>query len=78
MTEALDLCDGPKTCSEILGSTDAGDSAVLLYTLDYLKCLSYSETPVKTSVPPPFPLRERMRDACGRESRKSSRISGEN
>ena len=39
--ELLDLIDGTRTCSDIAGAIDADDAAVVLYTLDYLKMLSY-------------------------------------
>ncbi len=57
--ELFDLLDGLKTCRQILALSDRDDAAALLYTLDYLKLLSYSETPAKTDVAPPFPVRER-------------------
>lgn len=77
VTEALELCDGTRSCSELLGSTDAEDSAVLLYTLEYLKGLTFSETPVKTSVPAPFPLRERMAMPAAESTEKFEDLRGE-
>jgi DNA-binding response OmpR family regulator/tetratricopeptide (TPR) repeat protein len=57
--EVLELCDGSRTCSEILASADAEEAAILLYTLHYLKALTFSETRGE-ALPPPFPLRERV------------------
>ena len=57
--ELLDLIDGTRTCSDIAAAIDADDAAVALYTLDYLKMLSYSKTPVSGAAPPPFPIRKR-------------------
>ena len=56
--ELLDLLDGTRTCSTIVSSIAADDAAVVLYTLDYLKMLTYSTVPVKTAVLPPFPVRK--------------------
>jgi CheY-like chemotaxis protein/curved DNA-binding protein CbpA len=57
--ELFDLIDGTRTCSDIAGSIDAGNAAVVLYTLDYLKMISFSEAPVPATVLPPFPVRKR-------------------
>jgi CheY-like chemotaxis protein/curved DNA-binding protein CbpA len=57
--ELLDLIDGARTCSDIAAAIDADDASVALYTLDYLKMLSYSKTPVPGTAPPPFPIRKR-------------------
>jgi len=76
-TEALDLCTGVKTCSEILGAVDAEAAAVLLYTLDYLKALSFSETPVTTVALPPFPLRERAIKQAIKDAEKFEDFRGE-
>jgi curved DNA-binding protein CbpA len=67
----LDLVDGRRTCSDIVNSTEADDAAVMLYTLDYLKALSYGETPVTSEAPPPFPLRERAVPQQAKEEQES-------
>jgi len=56
--ELLDLIDGTRTCFDISSVMDSDESAVLLYTLDYLKMLSYSESP-PAAILPPFPIRQR-------------------
>ncbi len=55
----LDLIDGRRKLGDIVAEAESDDAAVMLYTLDYLKALAYSETPATSEVPPPFPLRER-------------------
>jgi tetratricopeptide (TPR) repeat protein len=57
--ELLDLVDGTRTCTGIAGAIDTDDAAVVLYTLDYLKMLSYSAAPVATAAQPTFPIRKR-------------------
>jgi CheY-like chemotaxis protein/tetratricopeptide (TPR) repeat protein len=57
--ELLDLIDGTRTCSGIAAAIDTDDAAVALYTLDYLKMLSYGKAPVQATVQPPFPVRKR-------------------
>ncbi len=57
--ELLDLIDGTRTCSDIAGSVDTDDATIVLYTLDYLKMLSCTETPVVAAVQPTFPIRKR-------------------
>jgi len=57
--ELLDLIDGTRTSFDIASVMDSDESAVVLYTLDYLKMLSYSEFPVPAAIVPPFPVRQR-------------------
>ncbi len=57
--ELLDLIDGTRTCTAIAGSIDTDDAAIALYTLDYLKMLSYSTAPAASTAMPPFPVRKR-------------------
>ncbi|MDA8100358.1 MAG: response regulator [Nitrospiraceae bacterium] len=55
--ELFDILDGSKTCSEIMGIFETDESATVLYTLDYLRVLAYSPTPL-SAVAPPFPVRK--------------------
>jgi CheY-like chemotaxis protein/curved DNA-binding protein CbpA len=66
--EVLDLVNGVSTCSGIVSAFDSDDTAILLYTLDYLKAVSYSSTPKRSSAEPPFPLRERKPKKPKREA----------
>ena len=58
-TEMFDLVDGVTTISGIVTAFDTDDTAIVLYTLDYLKLLSYHTAPKRSDIAPPFPLRER-------------------
>ncbi len=77
LSEALDLCDGQKTCAEILGCVDAEEGAILLYTLHYLKALLFSDTRPDTAVQPPFPLRERALKRVTKDSERFEDLRGE-
>jgi len=57
--ELLDLIDGTRTCADIAGSFGSEEGTAVLYTLDYLKMLSYTEAPLSTAILPPFPIRKR-------------------
>ncbi len=57
--EVLDQIDGSRTVAEIAVISDAEDTAVILYTLDYLKLVSFAESPVSLPVQPAFPVRKR-------------------
>ena len=72
----LDLIDGRKSCSDIVNSAEADDGAVMLYTLDYLKAFSYSETAVSVELPPPFPLRERAMIQPAKEQESFEDLGG--
>jgi curved DNA-binding protein CbpA len=75
--ELLDRLDGLKTCSEIVNSIDIDDAAVILYTLDYLRVLSYGTTPKKSDVAPPFPIRERGKKLPNTEVETFEDLGGE-
>jgi DNA-binding response OmpR family regulator/tetratricopeptide (TPR) repeat protein len=75
--ETLDLCDGRKTCSEILGSVDAEEAAILLYTLYYLKALTFSDTRPDAALPPPFPVREPAKRQAVKETELFEDLRGE-
>src|SRR5512139_2254717 len=57
-TELFELINGLSTCSGISSVLDSEDTAVLLYTLDYLQAVSYGPTPQRSSLAPAFPLRK--------------------
>jgi len=58
-TEMFDLVNGVTTLSGIVTAFDTDDTAIVLYTLDHLKLLSYHTAPKRSDIAPPFPLRER-------------------
>jgi CheY-like chemotaxis protein/curved DNA-binding protein CbpA len=66
-TELFELINGMSTCSRIVTSFDSDETAVVLYTLDYLKLLAYQATPKQSEVAPPFPVRERRPKKQARE-----------
>jgi tetratricopeptide (TPR) repeat protein len=72
----LDQIDGRKTCYDLISTGEPDKAAVLLYTLDYLKGLSYSEAPAGSEVPPPFPLRERTAKQAAREQETFEDLGG--
>ncbi len=55
-----EMLDGSKTASEVIDAIDAEDEKALaaLYTLNYLKMISFTEAPQKEAPAPPFPVRE--------------------
>lgn len=55
----FDLVNGVTTVSGIVSASDTDDTAIVLYTLDYLKLLSYHAEPKWSDIVPPFPLRVR-------------------
>lgn len=75
--EVLDLINGSMTCSEIVNAMVSDDAAVLLFTLDYLRTLAYSETPSSAESVPPFPLRERAAAAPVEEAEVFEDLGGE-
>ena len=60
-TEMFDLINGVTTCSGIVSSFDTDETAVVLYTLDFLKLLTYHPEPKRSDLAPPFPIRERKK-----------------
>jgi len=76
-TELFDLINSLSTCSGIVSAFDTGDAAVVLYTLDYLKLLSYSTAPTRSELAPPFPIRERMQRPREREAETFEDLGGE-
>ena len=75
--ELLERIDGLKTCFEIMDSLDPDDAAALLYTLDHLRLLSYSATPKKSGISPPFPVREKSPKLLTGEAEKFEDLGGE-
>jgi CheY-like chemotaxis protein/curved DNA-binding protein CbpA len=73
----FDLINGEWTCSGIVSTFDTDDAAVVLYTLDYLKLLSYSTTPKRSDLTPPFPMRERKQRQLEREAETFEDLGGE-
>ncbi len=67
-TELFDRINGATTCSGIVSVLDSEDAALVLYTLDYLKALSYSMMPKRSGAVPPFPVRERKRQTAETET----------
>ncbi len=57
--ELFDLIDGLRTCNDVVGALDTDEATAVLYTLDFLKVLSYDKTPMRSDLEPPYPLRER-------------------
>jgi DNA-binding response OmpR family regulator/tetratricopeptide (TPR) repeat protein len=76
-TGLFDLINGASTCSGIVSSFDSDETAVVLYTLDYLKLLAYHPTPKRSEVAPPFPVRERRPKQPAREAETFEDIGSE-
>jgi len=76
-TELFDLINGESTCSGIVSSFDTDDTAIVLYTLDYLKLLTYQPTPKLSDLAPPFPIRERKLLQPKREAETFEDLGGE-
>ncbi len=60
----LDLIDGSRTCAEIVNAVESEDAPLVLYTLDYLRTLSYDTAPTQQQATPPYPVRERTLPAA--------------
>jgi curved DNA-binding protein CbpA len=75
--ELFDLINGVTTCSGIVSVFDSHDAAVVLYTLDYLKVLSYSPAPKRSTTMPPFPVRERKARQSKKEAEAFEDLGGE-
>jgi curved DNA-binding protein CbpA len=73
----FDLINGELTCSGIISTFDTDDVAIVLYTLDYLKLLSYSTTPQRSNLAPPFPIRERKQRQLERDAETFEDLGGE-
>jgi curved DNA-binding protein CbpA len=73
----FDLINGELTCSGIVSTFDTDDAAVVLYTLDYLKLLSFSTEPKRSDIAPPFPIRERKLRQPERETETFEDLGGE-
>lgn len=76
-TELFDLINGLSTCSDIVSNFDTDDTAVVLYTLDYLNLLSFSAMPKQSDLAPPFPLRERKQRQPERQTETFEDLGGE-
>ncbi|MEK6744191.1 MAG: response regulator [Nitrospirota bacterium] len=76
-TELFDLINSLSTCSGIISAFDTDDAAVVLYTLDYLRLLSYSTEPKRSDLAPPFPIRERKQRQPEREAETFEDLGGE-
>ena len=59
LIEIFDLINGVSTCSGVVSAFDSDDAGIALYTLDYLKVLSYDKAPHRSAATPAFPVRER-------------------
>ncbi len=75
--DLFDRIDGSKTCADLVTSTDADDAAVILFTLDYLGALSYSDRPERAGLPAPFPVRERTARPAITEQETFEDLGGE-
>ena len=73
----FDLINGVSTCSGVISSFDTVDAAVVLYTLDYLRLLSYDTEPKRSDLAPPFPIRERKQRQPEREAETFEDLGGE-
>ena len=76
-SDLFDLINGVSTCSGIVSSFDTIDAAVVLYTLDYLRLLSYDTEPKRSDLTPPFPIRERKQRRPEREAETFEDLGGE-
>jgi DNA-binding response OmpR family regulator/tetratricopeptide (TPR) repeat protein len=76
-TGLFDLVNGMMTVSGIVTAFDADDAAIVLYTLDYLKLLSYHPEPKRSKMAPPFPVRERQAKQPEKQAETFEDISSE-
>ncbi|MHB8845883.1 MAG: response regulator [Nitrospirota bacterium] len=75
--DMFDLINGVSTCSGIVSSFDSDETAVVLYTLDFLKLLTYQPNPQRSELAPPFPVRERRPKQQAREAETFEDIGSE-
>jgi len=73
----FELINGKTTCSGIVSSFDTDDAAVVLYTLDFMKLLTFSPAPNHSDIAPPFPIRERKKKQPEREAEIFEDLGGE-
>ena len=76
VAEVLDVIDGARTCRNIIGSLDENEAGLILYTLDYLNLVIFSDKP-QADVTPPFPIRERARKQPAKETETFEDLGGE-
>jgi hypothetical protein len=75
--ELFDMVNGVATCSSIISDLDVGDAALALYTLDYLRALTYDRTPGTPPAEAPFPIRERKSKQVQRSGEDFEDLSSE-
>lgn len=73
----LDLIDGTRTCSELAAALDTDDAVIILYTLDHLKAVAFTQTPMTADQTPPFPVRARTTKALKQESETFEDLGGD-